>query len=64
MNWTPKILLLIGGRGKVESSDTGFQVHTPSILHCLVFSVGAAHKLSRFNTPLFLVLLLSGWAAE
>ena len=49
---------------QMEPLDTGFQVHTPSILHCLIFNVGAADKLSKVNTPLFLVLLLSGWTAK
>ena len=48
----------------MEPLDTGFQVHTPSILYCLIFNVGAADKLSKVNTPLFLVLLLSGWTAK
>lgn len=35
-----------------EPLDTGFQVHTPSILHCLIFNVRTADKPGRLKNPL------------
>lgn len=54
MGQRPNLTQLIG-RGKMEpldSKSTGFQVHAPSIHHCLTFKVGGCRRTQQIENPI------------